>query len=81
MNASYLLRIEWPIHDPAMWGAEAIQLARPQVAVYAEEHQVTLLGTPHLRVVGLPAERQAELDATRVVVCEVPVRRRLAVAS
>jgi hypothetical protein len=72
----WILRVEWPIHDPAMYDTEAITEAWFQLPGMAEEHQVTFADQPKMRVVALPVERQLELGATRAVVCEAPVFRR-----
>lgn len=75
---SWILRVVWPVHDDAMYDAEAITAAWFEVPGFAEEHQVTLTDRPRMKVVVLGAGQQQELRATRAVVCEAPVIRRTA---
>jgi hypothetical protein len=70
------LRVVWPIHDDAMYEAEAFVAAWFEWPDRVEEHQVTVTGTPRMRVVLLSPEQQVHLRASRAVVCEAPVIRR-----
>jgi hypothetical protein len=72
-----VLRVVWPILDPAMRSDEAIADAALQWPSFAENYQVTVLELPRIRV-----EKTDELDrirhrTDRVVVCEAPVIKRV----
>lgn len=72
----WTLRVVWPIHDPAMYETEAVAAATFEWPWFAEKHQVTVTGSPTIRVVPLGVQQQVELRADRAVVCEAPVIRR-----
>jgi hypothetical protein len=72
------LRVVWPIIDDAMYDAEAIADASFEWPVFAEQHQVTVLDTPRIRVVHLDDQQRQGLNARRAVVCEAPVIKRTA---
>ncbi|MFI5891954.1 hypothetical protein ACIA5D_17775 [Actinoplanes sp. NPDC051513] len=78
---THVLRVEWPIHDDRMLDDEAIASAWFDWPHFPEKHQVTVVGTPTMRVEPIPAERQRQTRATRAVVCEAPVIARISTAS
>jgi hypothetical protein len=74
---THTLRVEWPIHDPEMFDDEAIADAWFDWPRHPEKHQVTVVGTPLMRVEAIPPERWRQARARRAVVCEAPVIARL----
>lgn len=70
------LQVVWPIHDDAMYDTEAIALAWEQWPAFAEAEQVTVVGTPKIRIAPIAAPHQEEMQATRAVVCSAPVIKR-----
>lgn len=75
--ASHILRVVWPILDPGMFNDEAIAQAWFQWSQFPEAHQVTVLGTPSMRVEELGADERKVHGAVRGVVCTAPVTRRV----
>lgn len=77
MNTGLSLRVVWPIHDEAMRDAEAMERAWVEWPAFAEARQVTVVGQPLISVKPVVIEHQEALQATRVVVCEAPVIKRV----
>lgn len=73
---AWTLRVVWPIHDPAMYDAEAITAAWSELPGFAEAKQVTFADRPRMSVVALTDEQRVAFGASRAVVCEAPVIRR-----
>lgn len=63
--SGWLLRVVWPIEDPATFSEESIAAARADLPAIAEEKQATIVGPPRF------------LAAAGKVVCEVPVHKRV----
>ena len=81
MTGTHVLRVVWPIHDDAMFDAEAIAYASLDWPALAEKHQVTALEVPRYRVVQLDEQQQRGFNAKRAVVCGAPVIKRTPITS
>jgi hypothetical protein len=79
--STHILRVVWPIFDAGMYDTEAVAAAWNDWPHHPEKHQVTVTGTPRIRVVRLDPRQAEQMRAVRAVVCEAPVIQRQAVGS
>lgn len=75
--SSHTLRVEWPIHDEAMYDDEAIAQAWFDWPHHPELHQVTVVGQPRMWIEPIEPGRQRQARAARAVVCEAAVVARI----